>query len=119
MQYLKEHMITEEPLYLGQGDAMAIAQAAYEHHIPLPLRGLPGSSKTEDYNDYRGEYAIEDTRHALVEAKAKGIHPFCITIDKQALDYIGHMYGEVNYIFVDEVRKLPIRLPEIYRVLTT
>jgi nitric oxide reductase NorD protein len=29
------------------------------------------------------------------------------------------MYGEVNYIFVDEVRKLPLRLPEIYRVLTT
>ena len=75
--------------------------------------------KPEDYDDYKGEYAIEDTRHALIEAKAAGIHPFCITIDKQAHDYIGHMYGEVNYIFVDEVRKLPVRLPEIYRVLTT
>jgi len=75
--------------------------------------------KPEDYDDYKGEYAIEDTRHALIEAKAAGIHPFCITIDKKAHDYIGHMYGEVNYIFVDEVRKLPIRLPEIYRILTT
>ncbi len=75
--------------------------------------------KPEDYDDYKGEYAIEDTRHALIEAKAAGIHPFCITIDKRAHDYIGHMYGEVNYIFVDEVRKLPVRLPEIYRVLTT
>jgi nitric oxide reductase NorD protein len=75
--------------------------------------------KPEDYDDYKGEYAIEDTRHALIEAKAAGIHPFCITIDKQAHDYISHMYGEVNYIFVDEVRKLPVRLPEIYRVLTT
>ncbi len=75
--------------------------------------------KPEDYDDYKGEYAIEDTRHALIEAKAAGIHPFCITIDKQAHDYMGHMYGEVNYIFVDEVRKLPMRLPQIYRVLTT
>lgn len=75
--------------------------------------------KPEDYDDYKGEYAIEDTRHALIEAKSAGIHPFCITIDKEAHDYIGHMYGEVNYIFVDEVRKLPVRLPEIYRVLTT
>ena len=75
--------------------------------------------KPEDYDDYKGEYAIEDTRHALIEAKARGIHPFCITIDKKAHDYIGHMYGEVNYIFVDEVRKLPVRLPEIYRTLTT
>jgi nitric oxide reductase NorD protein len=75
--------------------------------------------KPEDYDDYKGEYAIEDTRHALIEAKASGIQPFCITIDKKAHDYIGHMYGEVNYIFVNEVRKLPFRLPEIYRVLTT
>lgn len=75
--------------------------------------------KPEDYDDYKGDYAIEDTRHALIEAKAAGIHPFCITIDKKARDYIGHMYGEVNYIVIDNVNKLPVRIPEIYRTLTT
>jgi nitric oxide reductase NorD protein len=75
--------------------------------------------KPEDYDDYKGRYAIEDTRHALIEAKAAGIHPFCITIDRQAQDYMGHMYGEINYIFLDDVRKLPLRLPAIYRTLTT
>jgi nitric oxide reductase NorD protein len=75
--------------------------------------------KPEDYDDYKGEYAIEDTRHALLEAKAAGIHPFCITIDHQAHDYMDHLYGPVNYIFVNDVRKLPLRMPEIYRVLTT
>jgi nitric oxide reductase NorD protein len=75
--------------------------------------------KPEDYDDYKGKYAIEDTRHALIEAKAAGIHPFCITIDQEAHDYIPHMYGEVNYIFIDEVKKLPLRMPEIYRSLTT
>lgn len=74
--------------------------------------------KPEDYDDYKGEYAIEDTRHALIEAKIAGIHPFCITIDRQAQDYIAHMYGEVNYIFIDNVRKLPHKMPEIYRILT-
>lgn len=74
--------------------------------------------KPEDYDDYKGEYAIEDTRHALIEAKGAGIHPFCITIDRQAQDYISHMYGEVNYIFIDNVRKLPHKMPEIYRILT-
>jgi len=90
-------------------------------HVEARVRLLVTLSdgKPEDYDDYKGEYAIEDTRHALIEAKAAGIHPFCITIDKKAHDYISHMYGEVNYIFVDEVRKLPQRLPEIYRVLTT
>jgi len=75
--------------------------------------------KPEDYDDYKGRYAVEDTRHALIEAKAAGIHPFCITIDQNAQEYISHMYGEVNYIFIDEVRKLPLRIPEIYRTLTT
>jgi len=75
--------------------------------------------KPEDYDDYKGDYAVEDTRHALIEAKSIGIHPFCITIDKKAHDYIAHMFGEVNYIFIDNVQKLPLRMPEIYRNLTS
>lgn len=75
--------------------------------------------KPEDYDDYKGEYAIEDTRHALLEAKARGIHPFCITIDRQAHEYMAHMYGEVNFIFIDQVDRLPARMPEIYRALTS
>jgi nitric oxide reductase NorD protein len=75
--------------------------------------------KPEDYDDYKGEYAIEDTRHALIEARAAGIHPFGINIDQQAHDYNGRMYGEVNYVFLDKVSDLPLRLPAIYRNLTT
>lgn len=75
--------------------------------------------KPEDYDGYKGAYAIEDTRHALIEAKGLGIHPFCITVDKAAHDYMAHMYGEVNYICIDDVSKLPLRMPEIYRNLTT
>jgi len=75
--------------------------------------------KPEDYDDYKGEYAIEDTRHALIEAKNAGIHPFCITIDWEAQDYMGHMLGEINYTFINDVRKLPLRVPEIYRMLTS
>ncbi len=75
--------------------------------------------KPEDYDDYKGEYAIEDTRHALIEAKSNGIHPFCITIDKEAQDYMAHMFGAINYTFIDDVKKLPLRVPEIYRTLTS
>jgi nitric oxide reductase NorD protein len=75
--------------------------------------------KPEDYDDYKGDYAIEDTRHALIEAKAAGIHPFCITIDREAQAYIPHMYGAVNYCFIDDVKRLPLRMPGIYRSLTT
>jgi nitric oxide reductase NorD protein len=75
--------------------------------------------KPEDYDDYKGQYAIEDTRHALLEAKTADIHPFCITIDQHAHEYMQHMYGPANYIFINDVRKLPVRMPEIYRTLTS
>jgi len=75
--------------------------------------------KPEDYGSYRGRYGIEDTRHALLEVKRAGIHPFCITIDREAQSYLPHMYGESNFTVVDEVRKLPYKVADIYRRLTT
>ena len=54
-----------------------------------------------------------------MEAKRQGIHPFCITIDKEGQHYLPHMYGVVNYTLVDEVRKLPLKVSDIYRRLTT
>ena len=75
--------------------------------------------KPDDYDTYRGAYGIEDTRMALIEAKRSGIHPFCITIDSEAKDYLPHMYGAVNYAVIDEVRKLPLKVSDIYRRLTT
>ena len=90
-----------------------------ENEARIRLLITLSDGKPEDYDDYKGDYAIEDTRHALIEAKAQGVHPFCITIDKQAHSYLPHMYGEVNYICIDEVRKLPNRIPEIYRGLTS
>jgi len=75
--------------------------------------------KPDDYDTYRGAYGIEDTRQALIEAKRNGIHAFCITIDTEARDYLPHMYGAVNYTVIDEVRKLPLKVSDIYRRLTT
>lgn len=75
--------------------------------------------KPEDYGSYRGRYGIEDTRHALLEVKRAGIHPFCITIDREAQSYLPHMYGASNFTVVDEVQKLPYKVADIYRRLTT
>jgi len=75
--------------------------------------------KPDDYDGYRGEYGIEDTRQALLEARHMGIHPFCITIDTEASDYLPHMYGQASFVLVDEVRKLPLKVADIYRKLTT
>lgn len=76
--------------------------------------------RPDDYFDgYRGPYGIEDTRMALVEARRAGIHPFCITIDKEARDYLPHMYGAARYVILDDVRQLPMKVSDIYRHITT
>jgi nitric oxide reductase NorD protein len=75
--------------------------------------------KPDDYSDhYRGEYGIEDTRQALIEAHHAGIKPFCITIDHEARDYLPHLYGPVNWTLVDNVERLPLKVADIYRRLT-
>jgi nitric oxide reductase NorD protein len=75
--------------------------------------------RPEDYDHYRGRYGIEDTRMALVEARRTGIHPFCITIDSEGGDYLPHMYGPASYVVVDDVAKLPFKVADIYRRLTS
>jgi len=75
--------------------------------------------KPDDYDSYHGEYGIEDTRMALFEARQQGIHPYCITIDEQARDYLPHMYGDSNYVVINDIQKLPYRISDIYRGLTS
>src|SRR5437867_2383031 len=68
---------------------------------------------------YQEEYALEDTKAALREAKALGVHPFCITVDREARGYLERMYGDVCYLIIDRIESLPQRLPRIYKALTT
>ena len=76
--------------------------------------------KPDDFSDgYRGEYGIEDTRQALLEAKRSGIHSFCITIDREARDYLPRMYGAAHYTVIEDVARLPLKVAEVYRRLTS
>ena len=76
--------------------------------------------RPDDFGDeYRGTYGIEDTRHALQEARAKGVRSYCVTIDRHGADYLRRMYGPAAYTVLDNVGKLPLKLADIYRRLTS
>jgi nitric oxide reductase NorD protein len=74
--------------------------------------------RPDDQDGYCGPYGIEDTRQALLEARYQGIHPYCVTIDEEAMEYLPHMYGPVHFTVVDQVDKLPQKISDIYRRLT-
>ena len=65
------------------------------------------------------EYAVHDTRMALVEAEREHITPFCLTVDKSGHDYLKAMCGDMRYEVLEDIWALPRRLPLLYRGLTT
>jgi nitric oxide reductase NorD protein len=67
---------------------------------------------------YKDEYALEDTKVALREARQRSVETFCVTIDREAESYVRRMYADAQYCVIDSIEALPMKLPRIYRQLT-
>ena len=86
-----------------------------KHRLLISL----SDGRPDDFGDeYRSQYGIEDTRQALLEARQAGVRSFCVTIDRHGADYLKHMYGPAAYTVLDDVKKLPLKIADIYRKLT-
>ena len=76
--------------------------------------------RPDDFGDeYRGHYGIEDTRRALQEAHGRGVRSYCVTIDRHGADYLPRLYGPAHYTVIDDAGKLPLKVADIYRRLTS
>jgi nitric oxide reductase NorD protein len=74
--------------------------------------------KPNDIDVYEGRWGIEDTRHAVLEARAAGLLPFCLSIDEEAHDYLPHLFGRQGWAHVQRPAELPTRLAAAYARLT-
>ncbi|MBK7530376.1 VWA domain-containing protein [Piscinibacter sp.] len=74
--------------------------------------------KPNDLDVYEGRWGIEDTRHAVQEARAAGLLPFCLSIDEEAHDYLPHLFGRGGWAQVRRPAELPARLATVYARLT-
>ena len=79
---------------------------------------LLSDGKPNDADEYEGVYGIEDTRQAVAEARLRGIHVFCLTVDREGSTYLPRMFGANGYAVVADVNRLAERLPELYRRIT-
>ncbi len=73
--------------------------------------------KPNDVDHYEGRYGVEDTRKAVLEARAKGLAVFGITVDRKAHAYFPHLFGRGHYALVGHLAHLSAALPRIYRQL--
>lgn len=105
--------------YTRMGAALRQASRLLEtQHAGRQLLLLLTDGKPNDLDHYEGRYGIEDTRQALHEARQQGLHPFCVTIDQKAGDYLPHLFGPGNYVVIRRPDELPQQLPLLYARLT-
>lgn len=78
---------------------------------------LLSDGKPNDRDEYEGRYGVEDLRQAIVEARLQGCSPFCLTIDRQARDYLPHIFGPGQYGLLPQPERLPTLLLEWMRRL--
>ncbi len=60
---------------------------------------------------------IEDARRAVRELDQKGIFAYCINLDPKADEYVADIFGR-QYTVVDNIQRLPEKLPELFMALT-
>jgi nitric oxide reductase NorD protein len=74
--------------------------------------------KPNDLDVYEGRWGLEDTRHAVHEAREAGLMPFCLSIDEEAHEYLPHLFGRGGWAQVRAPAELPARLAAVYARLT-
>jgi nitric oxide reductase NorD protein len=109
-----------KPGYYTRMGAGIRHSAALLEKQPAALRLLLilTDGKPHDMDHYEGRYGIEDTRMALIDARRRGIKPFCVTIDREGASYLPHMFGPAGFTVLRRPEELPMRLPLLYAQLT-
>ncbi|MDP2433040.1 MAG: VWA domain-containing protein [Pseudomonadota bacterium] len=74
-----------------------------------------GQPSDIDTND--DQLLIEDTRQAVKELDRKGIFTYCISLDPKADEYVSNIFGR-QYTVIDNIQRLPEKLPELFLALT-
>jgi nitric oxide reductase NorD protein len=102
--------------YTRMGAAIRHATARLEQRPERQrLLLLLTDGKPNDLDVYEGRYGLEDTRHAVLAARAAGLLPFCITIDEAAHGYLPTLFGQRGYALVHRPQDLVGRLSAVHQ----
>jgi nitric oxide reductase NorD protein len=64
------------------------------------------------------QYLRFDAKRAVEEVAKHGVFTFCISLDPHADEYVERIFGARNFAVIDNVERLPDRLPMLYAGLT-
>ncbi len=90
------------------------AQKADKKLLLILTDGEPSDIDVDDE-----QYLISDAKKAVDEISSKGMFGYCISLDKKADDYIQDIFGPGGYTVIDNIEKLPEKLPLLFTALTS
>lgn len=98
--------------YTRSGAAIRHATAMLDDHAGTPYKVLLLISDGYPYDDqYEGEYAIDDTRKAIEEAREAGVAVVCISVGGDAdAKQLERVYGATNYLGLAQPEQMSTRL---------
>lgn len=73
--------------------------------------------KPNDLDHYEGRYGVEDTRRAILEARALEQAVFGMTVDSKARHYFPYMFGQRGFSILNNPDKVLQSLPLIFQHL--
>jgi len=92
-------------------------QGLKQQHADKKLLLILTDGRPHDVDVKDEEYLIADARKAVQELDQDGIYTWCISLDPQADEYVTDIFGR-QYTVIDNIERLPERLPELFISLT-
>ena len=72
-----------------------------------------------DIDERDPQHLRHDTKKAVEELYSTGVLTYCLTLDPHADAYVKRIFGENNYTIIDNVDRLPEKLPTLFASLTS
>ncbi len=101
----------------------AAMRHAAQHLLKQPERRklvlLVTDGEPADIDERDPQHLRHDTKKAVEELYSKGVLTYCLTLDPNADHYVKRIFGENQYTIIDNVQRLPEKLPTLFASLTT
>ncbi|MCW9012338.1 MAG: VWA domain-containing protein [Gammaproteobacteria bacterium] len=101
----------------------AALRHAGQHLLKQPERRklilLVTDGEPADIDERDPQHLRHDTKKAVEELYSTGVLTYCLTLDPNADAYVKRIFGENNYTVIDNVDRLPEKLPTLFASLTS
>ncbi len=92
-----------------------LSQRTEQHKLLL----IVTDGEPADIDERDPQYLRMDTKKAAQELQQHGVMSYCLTLDPEADRYVERIFGANNFTIIDQVEKLPEKLPNLFASLTT